>query len=96
MRELQNVIRRVVVLHDGERGQRRDAGAAARRMRRRATPDRCRAPRPARSIPFWRQEQRIIERALAAFDGNTHKAAAALEISPSTIYRKLQNWAQEG
>ena len=43
-------------------------------------------------LPLWRQEQRIIESTLAVFDGHVAKAAAALEISPSTIYRKMQNW----
>ena len=46
-------------------------------------------------MPMWRQEQRIIEEALAAFDGNAQKAAAALEIAPSTIYRKMQGWTQD-
>ncbi|HOV03146.1 MAG TPA: sigma-54 dependent transcriptional regulator [Kaistiaceae bacterium] len=44
--------------------------------------------------PFWQQEQQIIETALAAFDGNISRAAAALEISPSTIYRKKQAWGE--
>jgi two-component system repressor protein LuxO len=30
---------------------------------------------------------------LNAFGGNISRAAAALEISPSTIYRKRQAWA---
>jgi len=42
--------------------------------------------------PLWAQERRIIEQALDAFDGNIAQAAAALEISPSTIYRKRQSW----
>ncbi len=42
------------------------------------------------------QEKRIIEEALAAFDGNLSRAAAALEISPSTIYRKREAWARDG
>lgn len=42
--------------------------------------------------PLWVQEQRIIETALAACDGNVGKAAEALQISPSTIYRKMQAW----
>ena len=46
-------------------------------------------------VPFRRQEQRIIEEALRAFGGNAQKAAAALEVAPSTIYRKLQSWARE-
>lgn len=42
--------------------------------------------------PLWIQEQRIIETALAACDGHVGKAAEALQISPSTIYRKMQSW----
>jgi two-component system repressor protein LuxO len=92
VRELQNVIRRVVVLHDGERvsaamlalpalGGTAPASEASRR-------------RVCEIDPYWRQERKIIETALAAFGGNAARAAAALEISPSTIYRKLQAWAQ--
>jgi DNA-binding NtrC family response regulator len=49
--------------------------------------------RPA-VLPMWRQEQRIIEEAIASFSGNIALAAAALELSPSTIYRKRQTWAE--
>ncbi|WP_319531005.1 sigma-54 dependent transcriptional regulator [uncultured Cohaesibacter sp.] len=45
--------------------------------------------------PFWLQEKQIIEGALTHFDGNISRAAAALEISPSTIYRKRMSWAQK-
>ena len=45
-------------------------------------------------LPMWQQEQRIIEDAIASFGGNISMAAAALEISPSTIYRKRQSWAE--
>ncbi len=44
--------------------------------------------------PFREQERTIIETALAAFGGSISRAAAALEISPSTIYRKRQEWAE--
>ncbi|MEP7240213.1 MAG: helix-turn-helix domain-containing protein [Devosia sp.] len=44
-------------------------------------------------LPMWRQEQRIIEDAIHNFAGNVALAAAALELSPSTIYRKRQAWA---
>lgn len=95
VRELQNIVRRVVVLHDGElvsadmlvlpgiatHEAARDTGAL-----------------PITSspsiVPFWQEEQRIIEAALKAFNGNAQKAASALEISPSTIYRKLQAWSE--
>jgi two-component system repressor protein LuxO len=93
VRELQNVIRRVVVLHDAEEVR---ADMLALSSTHEAARDTGPLPRiDSPSIdPFWRQEQRIIEAALKAFDGNTHKAAHALEISPSTIYRKLNAWAQ--
>ncbi len=45
-------------------------------------------------LPMWRQEQRIIEEAIQRFAGNVALAAAALELSPSTIYRKRQSWAE--
>ena len=45
-------------------------------------------------LPMWRQEQRIIEEAIESFAGNIALAAAALELSPSTIYRKRQAWAE--
>ncbi|WP_456077454.1 helix-turn-helix domain-containing protein [Devosia rhodophyticola] len=35
-----------------------------------------------------------MENAVAQFGGNISLAAAALEISPSTIYRKRQSWAE--
>ncbi len=44
-------------------------------------------------LPMWRQEQKIIETAIQSFAGNVALAAAALELSPSTIYRKRQAWA---
>lgn len=45
-------------------------------------------------LPMWRQEQRIIEDAIARCNGNIALAAQALELSPSTIYRKRQAWAE--
>jgi DNA-binding NtrC family response regulator len=45
-------------------------------------------------LPMWRQEQKIIENAIQSFAGNVSLAAAALELSPSTIYRKRQAWAE--
>ncbi len=44
-------------------------------------------------LPMWQQEQRIIEDAIQSFSGNIALAAAALQLSPSTIYRKRQAWA---
>jgi two-component system repressor protein LuxO len=97
VRQLQNVIRRVVVLHDGElvTGAMLDLPSGASHEAARDTGPLPRLDSPSID-PYWMQEQRIIEEALAAFDGNAQKAAAALEIAPSTIYRKMQSWSQEG
>ena len=95
MRQLQNVIRRVVVLHDGEQvsGAMLDLPVGAGHEAARDTGPLPRQESPS-ITPYWMQEQRIIEEALTAFDGNAQKAAAALEIAPSTIYRKMQSWSQ--
>ena len=42
--------------------------------------------------PLWRVEKNAIQNAIAICDGNIIKAASLLEVSPSTIYRKLQAW----
>ena len=84
VRELANVIRRMVVL--GDSGM-IPAAVASREAGAEATADAVQ--------PYWRQERRIIEQALAAFDGSIARAAAALELSPSTIYRKRQSWTDQ-
>jgi transcriptional regulator with AAA-type ATPase domain len=98
VRQLENTIRQIVVMNDGAAVTHemlplviRDAQSRPNgiidlsRERSRAAP----ASRPFGAIePLWAQERRIIEDALDAFDGNIAMAAAALEISPSTIYRK--------
>jgi two-component system repressor protein LuxO len=95
VRQLQNLIRRLVVMFDGgEIG--RDMLTAADIESRTAAPSEPspRLERRAGVLPMWQQEQRIIEDAIASFGGNISLAAAALEISPSTIYRKRQSWAE--
>ncbi|WP_439573002.1 sigma-54-dependent transcriptional regulator [Phreatobacter sp.] len=96
VRQLQNVIRRIVVMHDGEQVTAAMLPLALAHGSH-APPDRMASPPADRSSvdPFWVQERRIIEDAIAAFDGNLSRAAAALEISPSTIYRKREGWARE-
>jgi two-component system, repressor protein LuxO len=39
--------------------------------------------------------RRVIEDAISRFDGNIPRAAAALEVAPSTIYRKMQVWQRD-
>ncbi|EHR0556261.1 helix-turn-helix domain-containing protein, partial [Vibrio parahaemolyticus] len=43
-------------------------------------------------MPLWMTEKMAIEQAIEACDGNIPRAAGYLDVSPSTIYRKLQAW----
>ncbi|GIU24683.1 sigma-54 dependent transcriptional regulator [Shewanella sp. MBTL60-007] len=43
-------------------------------------------------VPLWLTEKQTIEHAIAQCGGNVPKAAALLDISASTIYRKRQTW----
>ncbi|AQS38802.1 response regulator with CheY-like receiver, AAA-type ATPase, and DNA-binding domains [Shewanella psychrophila] len=43
-------------------------------------------------IPLWLSEKQTIEAAIEQCNGNVPKAAAMLDISASTIYRKRQGW----
>ncbi len=91
VRQLQNLVRRIVVMFDGTQVNAQMVAAADVENR-----DVHMAPqsgmKPQGIQPMWRQEQQIIEGALALYDGNIARAAAALQISPSTIYRKRQSW----
>lgn len=96
VRQLQNLVRRLVVMFDG--GEISAAMLAAADVESRGAMAAAQ-PAPGRRpaiLPMWQQEQRIIEDAIASFGGNVSLAAAALEISPSTIYRKRQGWAEMG
>ena len=95
VRQLQNLVRRLVVMFDGGEISAAMIGAADIESRGTAEITQLSAPRERRQrvLPMWQQEQRIIEDAIASFNGNVSLAAAALEISPSTIYRKRQSWA---
>ncbi len=99
IRELQNVLRNVVLFNDGTtvtaamlprleaEPPRRSAGAEAPLVRL--------APEPAAAAeikPLWLVEREAIERALAVCGGNVPRAAALLEVNPSTIYRRKAEW----
>ena len=45
-------------------------------------------------MPLWLVEKNAIEEAIHRCDGNIPKAAASLDVSPSTIYRKKQAWEE--
>jgi two-component system repressor protein LuxO len=94
VRQLQNLVRRLVVMFDG--GEITPQMLSAADIESRGIAPVAELPRAERRptiLPMWQQEQRIIEDAIVSFGGNVSLAAAALEISPSTIYRKRQGWA---
>ena len=113
MRELQNLVRNVVVLHNAEvvtvemLGFDSMSSSAAAARDRRADGSRYPGtpipePKPSPTAlgveigPLWRMEMQCIEHALKAAGGSVPRAAAMLEISPSTIYRKRQSWRSHG
>ncbi len=108
VRQLQNVVRNVVVLHDGklvESGMlpeplksRAAEGLAMPAARGPATPlgGGAGLPQAVTIRPLWLVEKELIQLALRQCDDDVPKAATLLEISPSTIYRKLQQWKAEG
>jgi two-component system repressor protein LuxO len=46
-------------------------------------------------LPLWKIEKDAITRTLETCGGDVQKAAVVLEVSASTIYRKLQVWQKE-
>ncbi len=111
VRELLNTIRNVVVMNDGTTVTANMiplalAQGAATELTTRASaafetfgesgPVPKDEPGGAVLKPLWQHEQDIIERAIAACDGNIGKAAAHLDINASTIYRKRHHWAHQG
>ncbi|EDN65296.1 LuxO repressor protein [Beggiatoa sp. PS] len=42
--------------------------------------------------PLWEVEKDAIEKAIEFCEGSVSKAAALLDVSPSTLYRKRQGW----
>src|SRR5690606_15442398 len=95
VRQLQNLVRRIVVMFDGGPVSGQMALAADIESRDGYGAAQTTGALPP-ILPMWQQEQKIIEDALDAFGGNIARAAAALEISPSTIYRKRLGWEKAG
>ncbi len=49
----------------------------------------------AKIKPMWQVERETIQNAIKACDGNVLNAAVLLDLSPSTVYRKKQQWEAE-
>jgi two-component system repressor protein LuxO len=95
VRELANCVRRAVVLSDGPMVT---ADALIMTMASDGKPAApVASPAPESAVtPYWQQERAIIERAVTASGGNIARAAAALGISPATVYRKRNIWRTGG
>ncbi|TVQ58476.1 MAG: sigma-54-dependent Fis family transcriptional regulator [Rhodobacteraceae bacterium] len=104
IRELQNVLRNITVLRDGEEitpdmlpariSAAREAMAAApidvfRTQENTSLRARLKALVGA---PLDRIEREFIEATIDACEGSIPKAARVLEVSPSTLYRKRESW----
>ncbi|WP_394248175.1 quorum-sensing sigma-54 dependent transcriptional regulator LuxO [Vibrio profundi] len=95
VRQLQNVLRNVVVLNNGK-----EIGLGMlppplnqpieNSIRLQAKLDEDVTVKDI--FPLWITEKTAIEQAIKACDGNIPRAAGFLDVSPSTIYRKLQAW----
>jgi DNA-binding NtrC family response regulator len=111
VRQLLNVIRNIVVLHDGPRVTAAmlpaeiALEAAFHAPANDPVPPRRTgeaAPEPRSSLrarvealvgaPMAEIERELIEATIAHCDGSIPRAARMLELSPSTIYRKLESW----
>ena len=107
VRQLLNVIRHVVVLNDGglvTPDMLPDSLPRATTTPDRTAPDStATAGRPATDpahpaldsligLPLAEIERMVIEATLARFHGSVPKAARALDLSPSTLYRKIEGW----
>jgi DNA-binding NtrC family response regulator len=111
VRQLQNIIRNVVVLHDDEKLQvmhlppplnsqfseeeleshsqvHGDTGNVA-------IPNQDAQIPPDDIKPLAQVERETIEQAISLCDGNIPRAAALLDVSPSTIYRKKGTWSSD-
>lgn len=117
VRQLQNVIRNMVVLHDGTEVEAahvppplnqvlEQVGTVPQSQPVLSAPVISVPPVPAPAVvapaspsampirPLAEVERETIEAAIAHCNGNIPKAAALLEVSPSTIYRKKQAWEE--
>lgn len=105
VRQLLNVIRNVVVLYDGEKVEVQMLPPYLTNPDDTPLSDMAAAVPQAREpvleglldLPLAEIERRVIKAVLDRHGGSVSRAARVLEVSPSTLYRKLQQWAgQQG
>lgn len=103
VRQLQNVVRNIVVLHNDEQVKVShlppplDQALTEQELSQLLPQTEAIDPQTASSQPIRplaTVERETIEHAINLCEGNIPKAAALLEVSPSTIYRKKQAWEE--
>ena len=104
VRQLLNVLRNVVVLHDAPLVTLAMLPLELYHHAELATPDSVgsaerggdlsAALAPLMGRTLAEVERLVIEAALARHDGSVPRAARALDVAPSTLYRKLDAWAR--
>ncbi|MBY8032477.1 sigma-54 dependent transcriptional regulator [Vibrio fluvialis] len=98
VRQLQNVLRNVVVLNEGREINLNMLPPPLNHPSENiiSVPKVNATPVSVHEIfPLWMTEKQAIEKAIEACDGNIPRAAGYLDVSPSTIYRKLQTWNEK-
>ena len=102
VRELENVIRHAVVMNPGGEIGPSQLSLLSRPPAARAASAAAGGSAPADPValvtiePLATVERRVIEQAIALCKGNIPEAARKLEVAPSTIYRRLAQWAASG
>lgn len=103
VRQLQNVIRHIVVMHDDKIVTARmiPAGLLHKPVHPSSADHQDEAAAQASHMttafqPLAAIERQAIEHVLQACEGNVPQAAAILAISPSTLYRKRAAWEEKG
>ncbi len=106
IRQLQNVVRNVVVLNEGDVVELEmlpkdvltdlideDFSELAKDISPKT--QKSEEIKDVHSIrPLWETEKQVIQEAIEICDGNISRAAAYLDVNPSTIYRKLKIWQE--
>ncbi|WP_127346212.1 sigma-54-dependent transcriptional regulator [Pseudidiomarina mangrovi] len=102
IRQLSNIIRKIVVLHDGEivtpqmlpsellEAEKFAVALPVVEQQHTSSSDLA----AFKLQPLEHSERQIIEFTLSHCKGNIRAAAQILEVSPSTLYRKIERWQQ--
>ena len=103
VRELQNLVQRTVVMQSGGEISKNmlPDNLAEKQLNNTASAVNKVQPQPSKQNlpddikPLWLVEKEAIEHAIEICNGGIPKAAALLDVSPSTIYRKIQAWEEK-